>query len=120
VGPVLAGAVRRYLDEPRNRELIERLQRAGVRMVAHAPKSSVSGPLTGKTFVLTGTLSTMTRDAASEKIQQLGGQVAGSVSSKTSYLVAGDAAGSKLERARALVIETLDEQEFLRLLEGLV
>jgi DNA ligase (NAD+) len=120
VGPVLAGAVRRYLDEPRNRELIERLQRAGVRMVAHAPKSSVSGPLTGKTFVLTGTLSTMTRDAASEKIQQLGGQVAGSVSSKTSYLVAGDAAGSKLERARTLGIETLDEQEFLRLLEGLV
>jgi DNA ligase (NAD+) len=120
VGPVLAGAVRRYFDEPRNRALIERLRAAGITMKASGAPRAAAGPLAGRTFVLTGTLATMTRDEASERIESLGGQVAGSVSRKTSYLVAGENAGSKLERARALGVETLDEPAFRRLLEGLV
>jgi DNA ligase (NAD+) len=120
VGPVLAGAVRRYFDEPQNRALVERLRAAGVAMAARGPASGAAGPLAGKTFVLTGTLSTMTRDEASERIQRLGGHVGASVSRKTSYLVAGADAGSKLERARALGVETLDEPALRRLLEGLV
>jgi DNA ligase (NAD+) len=120
VGPVLAQAVRRYMDEPRNRELVERLRRAGVNMTASAPAPGTGRPLSGMTFVLTGTLSSMTRDEAAEKIQERGGHVAGSVSGKTSYLIAGADGGGKLERARELGVETLDEAAFLRLLQGLV
>ncbi len=119
VGPIVARAVRHYFDQPGNRRLIERLRAAGVKMEGGGA-SLADGPLAGKTFVLTGTLASMSRDEAGEAIERLGGRVSGSISRKTAYLVAGADAGSKLERARTLGIETLDEAAFLRLLQGLV
>jgi DNA ligase (NAD+) len=119
VGPVVAQSVRAYLDEPRNRELLDRLRAAGVNMRAERPADgAASRPLAGRTFVLTGTLASMTRDEASAAIERLGGKVASSVSRKTSYLVAGADPGSKMEKARALGVETLDEHAFRRLIMG--
>ncbi|OFV92979.1 MAG: hypothetical protein A3G76_02010 [Acidobacteria bacterium RIFCSPLOWO2_12_FULL_65_11] len=110
VGPVVARSVRMFADEPRNRRLIDRLEKAGVNMTTSLPKPAEEpGPLAGKTFVLTGTLSAMTREQAIEAIERLGARVTGSVTKKTSYVVAGAEAGSKLEKARQLGIETLDE-----------
>ncbi len=118
VGPIVARAVRHHFDQPGNRRLIERLRTAGVKMEGGGP-APADGPLAGKMFVLTGTLASMSRDEAGEAITRLGGRVSGSVSRKTAYLVAGADAGSKLERARTLGIETLDEAAFLRLLQAL-
>jgi DNA ligase (NAD+) len=117
IGPVLAASVRAWFDEPRNRELIETFRRAGLKLVGER-RSAPAGPqpLAGKTFVVTGTLSAMSRDDAQQNIERLGGKVTGSVSKKTSYLVVGADAGSKLEKARALGVETLDEPAFLRLI----
>src|SRR5262249_50805705 len=100
VGPVVAASVRAFADEPRNGELLAKLAAAGVNMASQAPppEQAAPGALAGKTFVLTGTLATMTRDEAAAAIERLGGKVAGSVSKKTSYLVAGEDAGSKLEK----------------------
>jgi DNA ligase (NAD+) len=81
------------------------------------PEPRVSRTLAGKTFVLTGTPASMTREAATEAIERLGGRVAGSVSKKTSYVVAGESAGSKLDKARELGVETLDEAAFVRIIE---
>ncbi|MQA30198.1 MAG: NAD-dependent DNA ligase LigA [Luteitalea sp.] len=117
IGPVVAASVRAFADESRNRELVARLQGEGLNMVSQAPPpTSQPGPLAGKVFVLTGTLSDMSREQATEALERLGAKVAGSVSKKTSYLVAGADAGSKLEKARALGVETLDEQAFLQLI----
>jgi DNA ligase (NAD+) len=118
IGPVLAESVRAYADEPHNRRLIEKLAAASVNMTTTQPEpgTSAGGPLTGKTFVLTGTLSTMTREAAEEAIERLGGKVSGSVSRKTSYLVVGQDAGSKLEKAKSLGVQTLSEEEFKALI----
>jgi DNA ligase (NAD+) len=117
VGPVVAKAVRAFLDEPSNRALLERLRAAGVNMVsADGTVSTLVGPLAGKTFVLTGTLSTLTREAATDAVERLGGRVMSAVSRKTSYVVVGEDAGSKLEKARALGVETLNEREFLKLI----
>jgi DNA ligase (NAD+) len=118
VGPVVAASVRSFADEPRNRELITKLGAAGVNTVSQQPPvdQGAPGPLAGKTFVLTGTLPTMTRDEATSAIEQLGGRVSGSVSRKTAYLVAGEEAGSKLEKARSLGITILSEEEFRRLI----
>jgi DNA ligase (NAD+) len=117
IGPVVAASVRDFADEPRNRELVTRLAAAGVNMASQAPEQPDSpGPLSGKVFVLTGTLSSMTREQAQDAIERLGGRVAGSVSKKTTYVVAGEEAGSKLEKARQLGVETLDEQRFLALI----
>ncbi|HWW83231.1 MAG TPA: helix-hairpin-helix domain-containing protein, partial [Vicinamibacterales bacterium] len=117
VGPVLAEAVFMFAGEPRNRALIQRLEASGVNMISHAPEpADESGPLTGKTFVLTGTLAAMSREEATAALERLGARVAGSVSKKTSYVVAGTDAGSKLEKARALGVETLDEEAFLTLI----
>jgi DNA ligase (NAD+) len=115
---VLAEAVRTWFDEPRNRELLERLREAGVKMEG-ALKRAPEGPqpLAGQTFVITGTLDAMSRDEAQQRIEQLGGKVTGSVSKKTSYVVVGADAGSKLEKALALGVTTLDESAFLRLIE---
>jgi DNA ligase (NAD+) len=117
VGPVVARSLRTFLDEPSNGILIDRLQQAGVRMADEAPGgASGIGPLAGQTFVITGTLSTMTREAAAEAIERLGGKVSSSVSRKTSALIVGADAGTKLEKARALGVRELDEPQFLDLI----
>jgi DNA ligase (NAD+) len=118
IGPVVAASVRDFADEPRNRALVEKLAAAGVNMDSLQPAPGVSGPgpLSGKVFVLTGTLPTMTREEATGAIEQLGGKVTGSVSRKTSYVVAGDEAGSKLQKAEQLGVPVLNEEEFRRLI----
>jgi DNA ligase (NAD+) len=114
IGPVVAQSVRSFAEEPRNRALVDKLAAAGVntRSLQPPPAEIGKGPLAGKTFVLTGTLERMTREEAEEAIARLGGKVSGSVSRKTSYLVVGADAGSKLEKARALGVQTLTEEEF--------
>lgn len=117
IGPVLAAAVRAWFDEPRNRELIERLRAAGVRTVGERRVAPVGPlPLTGKTFVITGTLEALSREDAEARIVALGGKVTGSVSRKTSYLVVGGDPGSKLDKARAYGVSELDESGFLALI----
>jgi DNA ligase (NAD+) len=118
VGPVLAASVRTFADEPHNRALIAKLAAAGVNMMSRQPEPSraAAGPLAGKTFVLTGTLATMTREDAEAAIARLGGKVSGSVSRKTAGLVVGADAGSKLEKARELGVATLTEDEFKALI----
>jgi DNA ligase (NAD+) len=117
IGPVVAASVRAFADEPHNRELIVRLAAAGVNMASQAPEpDEVPGPLAGKTFVLTGTLASMSREEAAAALERLGARVSGSVSRKTSYVVAGTDAGSKLEKAKQLGVETLDEEAFLALI----
>jgi DNA ligase (NAD+) len=114
VGPVVAASVRAFADERHNRELVKKLAAAGVNMMSHQPEpgESTGRALAGKTFVLTGALESMTRDEAAAAIERLGGRVAGSVSRKTTYLVAGADAGSKLQKARDLGVTTLTEEEF--------
>ena len=110
VGPVLAESIERFFGEAHNREGIERLRAAGVHWTEHAPTPrTAAGPLAGLTLVLTGTLPSMSRDEAKALIESAGGKAAGSVSAKTSYVVAGTDAGSKLARAEELGIPVLDE-----------
>jgi len=110
VGPIVASRIRSFFDETHNRDVIKALRDSGVHWQESAPQRSPSkGGLSGKTFVLTGTLPSMTRDEAKQKIQACGGKVTGSVSKKTSYLVYGDKAGSKLAKAQELGVETIDE-----------
>lgn len=117
IGPVVAASVRAFADEGRNRALVSRLRKAGVRMTTDLPAPSAQpGRLAGKTFVLTGTLSAMSREEAAAALEGLGARVSRSVSRKTSYVVAGDEAGSKLEKARQLGVKTLNEHEFLTLI----
>jgi len=118
VGPVVAASVRAFADEPHNRALIQRLADAGVNMASRQPEPAVraAGAFAGKTFVLTGTLESLTREQATEAIERHGGKVSGSVSKKTSYLVVGADAGSKLEKARTLGVTTLTEDEFRALI----
>ncbi|MBI3007671.1 MAG: NAD-dependent DNA ligase LigA, partial [candidate division NC10 bacterium] len=113
VGPRIAAGVVHFFAQEENVRVVERLKAAGVKMeeaVAAGPK-----PLAGKTFVLTGTLSSMSRDSARDLITRLGGRVTSAVSKKTDYVVAGKEAGSKLEEARRLGVATLDEAAFLAL-----
>ncbi|HEY2904309.1 MAG TPA: NAD-dependent DNA ligase LigA [Vicinamibacterales bacterium] len=120
IGPVVARSLRDFADEPHNRELISRLGAAGVNMTSQAPEpTSDAGPLAGKTFVLTGTLATMTREEATEALERLGAKVAKSVSKKTTYVVAGTDAGTKLEKAQELGVEVLDEDAFRQLIINL-
>ena len=116
VGPVVAQNVAAYFQDADNAAVLDRLLAAGVRWPAIVVRSV--GELTGKTFVLTGTLQSMSREAAGEAVQKLGGKVSGSVSKKTDYVVAGEEAGSKLKKAEQLGIEVLDEAAFLRKLKG--
>ena len=119
IGPVVADSVRSWFDEPRNCDLVARLRQAGVRTEGERKTAPVGPqPLSGQTFVITGTLDSMSRDEAAARIVALGGKVSGSVSKKTRYVVAGADAGSKLEKARALGVETLDEAAFLGLIMG--
>ncbi len=116
IGPVLAEAVRTWFDEPRNRELIDRLRAAGVTLSGERKVApSEPQPLAGKSFVITGTLAAMSREEAEAKLDALGAKVTGSVSKKTTALIIGtDPGASKVEKAQALGIETLDEDAFLR------
>ena len=110
VGPRIAESVQQFFAADRNRDLLDRLHAAGVRPPGAAPRATGAGaPLAGKTFVLTGTLPTLTRDEAKRLIVGAGGTVAGSVSAKTDYVVAGDNPGAKLQRAEALGVAVLDE-----------
>ena len=114
IGPVLAASVRAFAEEPHNRALVEKLAAAGVNMESQqpAPDTAVPGALAGKTFVLTGTLPSLSREDATRLIEELGGKVSGSVSKKTAYVVAGEDAGSKLQKAEQLGIPVLDEAAF--------
>jgi DNA ligase (NAD+) len=119
VGPVVAESVARFFAQPHNREVIAQLRAAGVHWTEGAPaRAATAGPFAGKIVVLTGTLSAMTRDEAKERIEAAGGRVTGSVSKKTDFVVAGSDAGSKLDRARELGIEVLDEARLRAMLEG--
>jgi DNA ligase (NAD+) len=116
VGPRISQAILEFFADKENRNLVKRLEDAGVDMTAE--KKERSTQLAGLTFVLTGTLPKITRDEAKEKIESAGGKTAGSVSKKTSYVVAGDEAGSKLDKARELKIPVIDEEGLLALLAG--
>jgi DNA ligase (NAD+) len=117
IGPVVAAHVHTFFAQSHNREVIAELLKQGVDIAPIQRRAaSAGGALTGKTFVLTGTLDSMSRDAARDRIEALGGKVAGSVSKKTSYVVAGAEAGSKLAKAQELGVEVLDEAAFLRML----
>ena len=119
IGPVLAESVRSWLDEPRNQELIQRLKGVGVRMEIPPEErqtKSAPGPLSGLTYVITGTLSSMTREEATQAIERLGARVSGSVSRKTTAVIVGAEAGSKAEKARDLGVPTLDEAAFQALI----
>lgn len=115
VGPKVADSIRQFFDEKRNRELVERLRAAGLQFTA-AKHVKHEGPLKGLNFVLTGTLLTLKREDAKARIEAAGGKVVGSVSSKTSYVVAGEDAGSKLEKAHELNVPVLDEQALFAML----
>ena len=117
IGPKVAEAIRQFFGEERNRELVERLRKAGLQFTG--PKTvAKEGVLSGKSFVLTGTLPTLKREDAKERIEAAGGKVAGSVSSKTQFVVAGEEAGSKLDKAKALGIPVIGEEELLKMLES--
>jgi DNA ligase (NAD+) len=116
VGPTIAEAVSSFFHDPRNRDLVERLESAG--LTPGEPVATRDGILSGKTYVLTGTLATLSRGEATRLIEDAGGRVAGSVSKKTDAVVAGADAGSKLEKARQLGIEILDESDLLRRVGG--
>ena len=117
VGPVVAKQVAAYFKDAENAAVVDRLLAAGIRWPALSA-AGAKGAQSGKTFVLTGTLAAMSRDAAAEAIAQRGGKVAGSVSKKTDYVVAGAEAGSKLKKATELGIPVLDEAAFLKLLKA--
>ena len=114
VGPKVAEALQEFFAEPRNQALIADLKSVGLTMTAE--KRVTTTHLEGLTFVLTGTLPTLTREAAKERIESAGGRVSGTVSKKTDYVVAGEEAGSKLERAQALGVKVLDEAGLMSLL----
>ncbi|OZI61697.1 NAD-dependent DNA ligase LigA [Bordetella genomosp. 11] len=114
VGPAVAASIHRFFAEPHNRDIVEALKRQGVHPVAEA--AARSGGLSGKTFVLTGTLPTLTREEATSHILAAGGKVSGSVSKKTAYVVAGADAGSKLANAQKLGVPVLDEDGLKQLL----
>ena len=109
IGPIVAQSLRLFFDQPHNREVVEQLRACGVTWEEGPPAPTTPKPLSGKTFVITGTLPGMGRDEARDLIEAAGGKVAGSVSKKTSFVVAGAEAGSKLDKARELGIAVLDE-----------
>jgi DNA ligase (NAD+) len=118
VGPVLAQSIRQFFAERHNREVIAQLRAAGVEWPESAPQRAARGKLADRTFVITGTLPSMSREEATELIERHGGKVAGSVSKKTSYVVAGADPGSKLERAGELSVQVLNEKQLKELIHG--
>ena len=119
IGPTVAASIRTFFEQPHNREVVEQLRAVGVHWPEHDGQADrTPKPLAGKTFVLTGTLPTLEREAAKALIEAAGGKVAGSVSKKTSYVVAGEAAGSKLDKARELGVPVIDEAALQALLSA--
>jgi DNA ligase (NAD+) len=116
VGPRIAESILEFFHEPKNWELIEQLRKAGVAFTGK--KKERGTKLAGKTFVLTGTLARFTRDEAKKMIEDAGGRVSGSVSKKTDYVVAGEEAGSKLDKAKELGVKVIDEGEMEKLLNN--
>ena len=116
VGPIVAKSIRTFFDQPHNREVVEQLRACGVTWEEGEPAAVVPKPFSGKTFVITGTLPTLGRDEAKEMLEAAGAKVAGSVSKKTDYVVAGAEAGSKLVKAQELGLAILDEAGLLALL----
>ena len=117
VGPIVALAIRTFFDQPHNREVVEQLRACGINWEEGEPTQQIPKPLAGQTFVLTGTFPTLGRDEAKDLLEAAGAKVAGSVSKKTSYVVAGVEAGSKLDKALALGVPVLDEAGMLALLQ---
>jgi len=118
VGPIVAKSIRTFFDQPHNVEVVEQLRACGVTWPEGPPAERAPTHLSGKTFVLTGTLPTLAREDAKALIEAAGGKVAGSVSKKTSYVVAGAEAGSKLDKAQELGVPVLDEAGLMALLEA--
>ncbi|RKJ99675.1 NAD-dependent DNA ligase LigA [Alicycliphilus denitrificans] len=118
VGPVVAESIHTFFAQPHNREVVEQLRECGITWEEGEPAAGATLPLAGKTIVLTGTLPTLSRDEAKDMLEAAGAKVAGSVSKKTHYVVAGAEAGSKLEKAQALGIPVLDEDGLRALLRG--
>jgi DNA ligase (NAD+) len=114
IGPKVAASIVFFFRQPENRELLSRLKLKGLNFYAETRDIPEKEPLEGQTFVLTGTLSMMTREEARERIEARGGKVMSSVSSKTSYLVLGNSPGTKLEKAREMGVIILNEDEFLK------
>jgi DNA ligase (NAD+) len=117
VGPIVAESIRKFFAERHNVQAVEALRRAGVSWSEAATSRRARGPLTGKSFVLTGTLSGMTREEATAQIEARGGKVTGSVSGKTDYVVAGADPGSKLAKAERLGLTILDEAALRKLFD---
>ena len=118
VGPVVAQSIHTFFAQPHNREVVEQLQACGVTWPDTQPSAAQPKPLAGKTFVITGTLPTLSRDEAKDRLEAAGAKVAGSVSKKTSYVLAGAEAGSKLEKALELGVAVIDETQMLEMLKG--
>jgi DNA ligase (NAD+) len=114
---VLAQSIRQFFAESHNREVIAQLRVAGVQWPEGTPQRTPAGRFAGLVFVLTGALPTLSRDEAKALIEARGGKVAGSVSTKTSYVVAGTDPGSKLDRATGLGVRVLDERQFRQLID---
>ena len=117
IGPVVAQSLRTFFDQPHNVEVVQELRALGLQWSESAVDTNAPKVLAGKTLVLTGTLPTLSRDAATALIEGAGGKVSGSVSKKTSYVVAGSEAGSKLAKAQELGVTVLDETGLLELLK---
>jgi DNA ligase (NAD+) len=118
VGPIVASSLRTFFDQPHNREVVEQLRAVGITWEEGAPAMNRPQPLLGKTFVITGTLPTLGRDEAKDLLESAGAKVSGSVSKKTHYVLAGTDAGSKLEKARELGVEVIDEAQVQAMLQA--
>lgn len=117
IGPSISKSVKQFFSDKHNLELIEKLKKAGLKFSSEQRKPIKDNFFKDKTFVLTGTLSSFSRDEAAERIKKLGGKVASSVSKNTDYVIAGEKAGSKLDKAKSLGVKILNEDEFLKLLD---
>ncbi|MCE2880046.1 MAG: NAD-dependent DNA ligase LigA, partial [Comamonadaceae bacterium] len=117
IGPVVAASIRTFFDQVHNREVVEQLRALGVRWTEGEPAPQSALPLAGKTLVITGTLPSLSRDEARDLIEAAGGKVAGSVSKKTDYLVAGSEAGSKLLKAQELGVAVIDQAQLMEWIE---
>ena len=118
IGATMAESIRTWFDDTDNQIMLSQLKEAGLSMEAEIVNSEEKQRLTNKTFVITGKFESMTRDQASELIEQYGGKVSSSISAKTDYLVAGESAGSKLDKAQKLGVNIISDQELTQLIGG--